>query len=266
MAPTFIYIPSGAAASPYLMDNHPAPIAYHYIQLTATEIDVKRVRRSSDNSERDLTPTEITDNTYTTWVGAGNDGYDVTNYNQGTLGSSYDITQATSAEQFQSVSSGSLVTNTRGDYAAEVIANNQVMSTNYTPSNSEITIFAGVEYGGTGAQFLVSWDDDANQRAMLVNSGAWSIDFGAMANGVTATSGQSVDLYQLVAGSDSENSINGGSVTTFSADSNSYGTRMDVMGRDGGNNSLLDGFFRYLIIYDSNESSNVSSIQSYVTI
>lgn len=71
--------------------------------------DVVRVRRSSDSAEDDFNPTEITNGTLTTWVGAGNDGFVTKWYNQGTGSSTYDATQATSSQQPKIVDSGSLI-------------------------------------------------------------------------------------------------------------------------------------------------------------
>ncbi len=71
--------------------------------------DVVRVRRSSDSSESDFNPTEVTDGTLTTFVGAGNDGFVTKWYNQGTGGSTYDATQTTSSRQPKIVDSGSLI-------------------------------------------------------------------------------------------------------------------------------------------------------------
>ena len=71
--------------------------------------DVVRVRRSSDSSESDFNPTEVTDGTLTTFVGAGNSGFVTKWYNQGTGGGTYDATQTTSSQQPQIVDSGSLI-------------------------------------------------------------------------------------------------------------------------------------------------------------
>ena len=58
-----------------LLDLYPnAEVAYslRYLRTGYIGSPVIRVRRSSDNAELDFTPTEITDGTLTTWVGAGN--------------------------------------------------------------------------------------------------------------------------------------------------------------------------------------------------
>jgi hypothetical protein len=79
-----------------------------YLSSTYTS-DVVRVRRSSDSTEQDFNSTEVTNGTLTTFVGAGNDGFVTKWYNQGTGGSTYDATQATSSQQPKIVDSGSLI-------------------------------------------------------------------------------------------------------------------------------------------------------------
>jgi len=69
---------------------------------------VIRVRRSSDNTESDFTATEVSDGTLAAWVGAGNDGFVRTWYDQS--GNGRDAQQATAASQPSIVSSGSVVT------------------------------------------------------------------------------------------------------------------------------------------------------------
>jgi hypothetical protein len=69
---------------------------------------IVRVRRSSDNTESDFTATEVSDGTLAAWVGAGNDGFVRTWYDQS--GNGRDAQQATAASQPSIVSSGSVVT------------------------------------------------------------------------------------------------------------------------------------------------------------
>ena len=66
---------------------------------------IVRVRRSSDNTESDFTATEVSDGTLAAWVGAGNDGFVRTWYDQS--GNGYNATQTTTANQPSIVSSGS---------------------------------------------------------------------------------------------------------------------------------------------------------------
>ena len=69
---------------------------------------VVEVRRSSDNATADFTADEVEDGTLAAWVGAGNDGFVATWYDQS--GNDRDATQATAGSQPQIVDNGSVVT------------------------------------------------------------------------------------------------------------------------------------------------------------
>jgi hypothetical protein len=68
---------------------------------------IVRVRRSSDNTESDFTATEVSDGTLAAWVGAGNNGFVPTWYDQS--GNGRHATQASTARQPQIVSNGVLL-------------------------------------------------------------------------------------------------------------------------------------------------------------
>jgi hypothetical protein len=92
-----------------LLDEYPGAVAaYSLRNLTIlSDAPVVRVRRSSDNAEQDFTATQVTDGTLTTFCGAGN-GFVRTWYDQS--GNNKHAGQATTGNQPQVVSSGSLVT------------------------------------------------------------------------------------------------------------------------------------------------------------
>ena len=117
---------------------------------------VVRVRRSSDNAEQDFTATEVSDGTLATWVGAGNNGFVRTWYDQS--GNGRHATQASTASQPQIVSNGALLAkNLRptinfdgsDDFLANTTAINQqitlfiVCSTDITPASVSIVAFDG---------------------------------------------------------------------------------------------------------------------------
>jgi len=90
----------------YLLDDYPATAAFTLRQLKETEVDVIRVRRSSDSAESDFNPTEINDGTLTTWTGA-NDGFVTDWYDQ--EGTNHAV-QSTAGSQPLIVFSGTLAT------------------------------------------------------------------------------------------------------------------------------------------------------------
>lgn len=69
---------------------------------------VVRVREDSGNTEQDFTPTQITDGTLATFVGAGNNGFVTTWYDQS--GNGKNATQTTAVSQPKIVNAGALIT------------------------------------------------------------------------------------------------------------------------------------------------------------
>lgn len=80
--------------------------AYSLRDLSGSNPNVIEVRRSSDNAVQDFTASEITDGSLATWVGAGNNGFVRTWYDQ--TGAN-DATQTTVANQPLIVDAGAVV-------------------------------------------------------------------------------------------------------------------------------------------------------------
>lgn len=107
MSKRFTYWNSFSIVS-YLLDIYTgAAVAYSLRKIATATTNVVRIRRSSDNSERDFAPSEITDGTLTTWTGANN-GFVVTWFDQS--GNSNHATQSSATLQPKLVSSGVLIT------------------------------------------------------------------------------------------------------------------------------------------------------------
>ena len=93
-----------------LLDQFPgAAAAYSLRNLVGTSNPaVVRVRRSSDNAEQDFTATEVSNGTLAAWVGAGNDGFVRTWYDQS--GSNKNAHQTTTSDQPMLVQNGAVLT------------------------------------------------------------------------------------------------------------------------------------------------------------
>jgi hypothetical protein len=70
---------------------------------------VVRVRRDNDNAEQDFTATEVSDGVLAAWVGAGNDGFVRTWYDQS--GNGNDAAQTTTSVQPKIVNAGAVLLN-----------------------------------------------------------------------------------------------------------------------------------------------------------
>jgi hypothetical protein len=103
-------ITASGPASLGLLDQYGgAAAAYSLRNLSIYNTSpVVRVRRSSDSTEADFTAAQISDGSLASWVGAGNNGFVTTWYDQS--GNGRHATQTTTANQPQIVSSGSLLT------------------------------------------------------------------------------------------------------------------------------------------------------------
>jgi len=94
----------------FLLDQFGIPaVAYSLRRLRSGYTGaVVRVRRSSDNDEANFTPEEVSSGSVQSWVGAGNNGFVTTWFDQ--TGSGSNFVQTTSANQPAIVSGGALVT------------------------------------------------------------------------------------------------------------------------------------------------------------
>lgn len=93
--------------SSFLLDTYTgAAAAYSLRQLRTGVTNVVRVRRESDNTEQDFTPSQITDGTLTTFTGSSN-GLVAKWYDQS--GNGVDMIQPTASRQPYLVQSGVLV-------------------------------------------------------------------------------------------------------------------------------------------------------------
>jgi hypothetical protein len=185
---------SGAEFTPaeipaLLLDLYPnAALAYSLRKLrSAYTGPVVRVRRSSDNAEADFTASEVSGGSLASWVGAGNDGFVRTWYDQTT--NARHAGQATASRQPKVVSSGSLVLNANGKPAMSLSGSNSglaptaasVLSGSYSFFSAceldATTVASGHLWStliGTGFQYFSF--DRANTRTLwylgaFVNSG-----------------------------------------------------------------------------------------------
>jgi len=146
------------AGSLGLLDQYGgAAAAYSLRNLSLYYTDpVVRVRRDNDDAEQDFTATEVSDGTLAAWVGAGNNGFVRTWYDQS--GNNYHATQTAQSSQPQIASNGLLLTKNAkptinfdgtNDFLSNTTAINQQItlfvacSTDVTPSPVPTVLFDG---------------------------------------------------------------------------------------------------------------------------
>jgi hypothetical protein len=96
----------------YLLDLYPAEVAWSLRKLKTATINVVKVRRAGDGLELDFNQEDITNGSLVAWVIAGGGsqlGSIAKWYNQGSGGSTYDITVVVAANQPYIVVSGALI-------------------------------------------------------------------------------------------------------------------------------------------------------------
>jgi len=105
---SWVITASGPASLGLLDQYGGAAAAYSLRNLSIYNASaVVRVRRSSDNTEQDFTATQVSDGSLATWVGAGNNGFVRTWYDQS--GNNRNATQTNTTLQPTIVSNGSLL-------------------------------------------------------------------------------------------------------------------------------------------------------------
>lgn len=259
-----------------------AVAAYSLRYVTSTYSGpVIRVRRSSDNAELDFKPQHIGDS-LTSWVGAGNDGFVATWYDQ--MDNS-DATQATAAAQPQIVDGGSLVTE-NGKPAVDFDGSNDFLaggSTEILNTGNPFGIFMVLNEDGTptnNGMFSISSNQTRSFGAFINNTSEYQpFTLVATATGYTFkgdSSGRTTEqqLFNvLFDGVDYTNntsydfSVDG--VDINSVDAGSVATPNTNEFRIGRGNADYTGQYwlgkwQEFIIYNTDQSSNRTAIESNI--
>ena len=259
-----------------LIEQFPgAAAAYSLRPLRNNASNVVRVRRESDNAERDFTAQDITSGEMVNWVGAGNNGFVETWYDQS--GNGNDATQLVAANQPKIVNGGTL--NADGiDFDG---VNDNLLSSSHILSADDVL-----------SLYTVAKCDDTSQRGRLVgdlffNSGGDNGGFGLdikAANLPTAiatygddglnshfdladvTQG-AIQLFELqLAGGSSDFLINGTVESTISTGMNSEdGGKTLIIGATSstGDNPFI-GNIKEIVIYNSDQTDNRAAIATNI--
>jgi len=150
------WVITGQEAGPLgLLDQYAGAAAYSLRNLSLYHTNpVVRVRRDNDNAEQDFTATEVSDGTLAAWVGAGNNGFVRTWYDQS--GNNAHLINTTLIGQPLIVNSGSLLL-LGGEPTLSLDGSNDTLSKigggnwqtafvvcNYTKSSSVFASFDGL--------------------------------------------------------------------------------------------------------------------------
>lgn len=179
-----------------------AAAAYSLRQLLGNVTNVVRVRRDNDGTESDFTAAQVSDGTLTAWVGAGNNGFVRTWYDQS--GNGNDATQATSASQPKIVdaSSGLVTESGKTAISFDNINDYLVTATASELNTTTLSLFSVSKHTGTESPLVFRG-----------TGGAWEF---LQAFGVNASGGASTteSRYRLWNG--------GGTSYAYSCNINTY--------------------------------------------
>jgi len=241
-----------------------ASAAYSLRDLASISGDttVVRVRRSSDNAEADFSAKEVSDGTLVTWVGAGNDGFVETWYDQS--GNGNDAVQEVAGSQPKIVDAGVLVS---GGIEFDGVDDRFVFS-----AGRPIT-----SIDAASAFFVGSSDSSANQCGLFLSSASTSkrfyfpvlnsgiFKFG-YANNISAVILASPDTSEHIF-----TGIAGASTASGYYDGELKGIAASGTGVSGGQNIgsigtgyRWDGRMREIIIYPSDQSANREAIETNI--
>jgi len=232
---------------------------------------VVRVRRDNDNAESDFIATEVSDGTLAAWVGAGNDGFVRTWYDQSSNGNN--ATQSTSALQPTIVSNGTLVT--EGGKPAISFSGNVLQRTG-NPLSFPVFTFSVVKSTGLGIRaYLGSGENNVAFGQQQGGSFTPINSFWAWAPNQSSTFGlldsyntnRNLHSYWIPNATESEwkwylNTIESGSpgLTIGTA----LGAPLTLIGSARAAQEYWQGPIQEILIYQSNQSTNRAAIEANI--
>lgn len=237
-------------------------VAYSFRLLrTAYSGNCIKVRRSSDDTEQDIGfVSGFLDTASLKTFVSSNSGYISKWYDQS--GNSHDGVQTTNANQPRIVNAGAVEYN-EGQVAA-YMSGNYFLSLSYSMSQPS-TYFMVTQNSGLDNHHFIDGNTD---RQLLGMSGSHIVLYaGALLVGATTVTNTQL-LYALFNSSSSAISYNGNTAVTGNA--GTMGISSWLIGSGQGAGNAIIGYMNELIVYDSDQSSNrtgiESNINSYYTI
>ena len=231
---------------------------------------VVRVRRASDNAEKDFKAKEVSNGTLVDWVGAGNDGFVEAWYDQS--GNGNDAVQQVSGSQPKIVDAGVLVT---GGIDFDGVDDRLTCSSLYSSDISIFNVATTSNTVNTGnfmrlVQLCDGSDSFQLTRAGSVYIGKLMSKNTAFQSGTTAFEHgdiNGVNLISAITSSTDTDAYIDGSLQPN--DSTGLGSGNDTTTTIGARDDLLSSSFfagshAEIIIYDSDQSANREAIEANI--
>jgi hypothetical protein len=238
-----------------------AAAAYSLRNLsTSYSGNVVDVRRDSDDTEESFTAAEVADGSLETWVGAGNNGYVTTWYDQS--GNTNDATQATTTAQPKIVDAGALVTG-----GLDFDGVDDSLGTNiFTSSSQPISKFAVGSFDSiTAATYFI--DGSADNRGVIgaAAAGTWRIFAGGTADDYSTSISLATDYLTsgIFNGASTNLQVNGSNLGNKSVGTDGL-DKVQIGSGNVGGGAFLDGKIAEVIIYTTDQSANRVGIETNI--
>lgn len=268
------YLTSKVLSSGQLLDEFSGAAAGYSLQrISKSATNVIRARREADNAEQDFTAEEILAGDLGTWASSTN-AYVTTWYDQS--GNGQHVTQTTSTQQPKVIDNGAVILDSNGNAAILFDGSNDKLGTSGSPlitaSNSgswsgfsvqEIaTADVGFVYGNTAGGGAGTALRAIAGPQFTISNATTTADF------ISRSTSNVPDLLSTCYNNgDAQLRLNQGGTPTSGSYSFSAGTLNFTIGDWPASpvaNSALSGLIGEIVIYNSDQSSNRSNIESNI--
>ena len=252
------WIITGQSVNAPLLDIYSgAAAAYSLRQLQSGSYPVVRVRRSSDNTESDFTATEVSDGTLATWVGAGNDGFVRTWYDQS--GNNKHLDQSVISSQPQIVDTGQIVESFSRP-CIKTDGSDDSMSAVFSSAELSSVSFVSVVTELSGSSFINLSANNINDGLFYVRNDAF--DERLPDNRYVSSSYPGDGLLSMYQGSGTYatyyNSIQQTSFSTTAVYKNLY------LGVQANSPNYGSALINEIVLYPSDQSTNRAGIEANI--
>jgi len=244
-----------------------AAAAYSLRDIGALGGAVVRVRRDSDNAEDNFSANQIISGALETFVGASNDGFVETLYDQS--GNIRDAIQGTATNQPKIVSNGSLITvNGKpaitfdgNDNFLEVDGSGSSVAYSFSPSGDMGMFIVSKQSNGN----VVDSRDGAGDGIFLQQASSDTTRFRYNGDGsinITATRDAQHFNTMILDGTTLSGSVDGGTAVTDTVTAGIDTTGNLHLGSGFNNANYMDGELQEAIFYENNKTSDKSDIEA----
>jgi len=261
----FIY--GGGGGSSYLVDDYSPIVAYSVDKLSSTATVCCRVRRASDNAEQDFgfSGNRVDVTAIETFVGTGNKAFITKIYNQGTGGSTYDITQTVAADQPTMLYS-SLIPEFFMSQGGLTREPPMILSSDLTFSDC-FSVCKLIEQNTLN--YIVGIESPISPAGGLLYNGSYAGVNGLSAiydGNIPSLTGEDLNEhlgYFNMKSSKMYISKDGASETDLGTFATSL-TVNRIGGRDISATGYMEGYFKEMIFFNSDESANKTAIETNI--